>query len=431
MIVAVALRVTTMAAFPVPWIYYGDSYAYLGAAENLQPLWGFQPSGYPILLWLFQPFHSLELVAAVQHVLGLATGVMVYVLLRRRDVPAWGATLAAAPVLLDASFLQLEHAVLSDTLFIFLVVAAVTVLMWSPGLSMPCAAGAGVLLAMAACTRTIALPLAVVVLLCLLLSRVPWREVGLFAVACGLPLALYATWYHHDYDRFALAGGDGVALWARTMTFADCTKIKPPPEEAPLCPNGSAQDAASEYVWAADSPINRMPGGFGNGPLARSFALRAIAAQPLDYLRAVAADTSLAFRWTPVPHPKRTRPAFGFAAERWPLHEQKQARQAVTDYDPGVREFYSVQPYTAFLSAYQYPAYLRGPVLAALFLIGAAGARRKTLLPIATAVFLLVGPVAVLDFGHRYVKPVIPIVCIAAALSITALRDRRVFALKR
>ncbi|MFC7585904.1 hypothetical protein ACFQYP_20810 [Nonomuraea antimicrobica] len=91
------------------------------------------------------------------------------------------------------------------------------------------------------------------------------------------------------------------------------------------------------------------------------------------------------------------------------------------EYDPDIRAQSSVSPYADFLIAYQYPAYLRGPLLGAILLLGAAGAvlrPRTALLPWAVAMGLLVGPVMVLDFDHRYVLPVIPVACLAAALAL-------------
>jgi hypothetical protein len=423
--VAAALRVLTMLGFRPGRVYYVDSYEYVQLALHPQPSEGFRNIGYPLLLRLLLPFHSIPVVVAVQHALGLATGLLMYALLRRRSVPAWGAVLATVPVLFDAQMLQLEHAVLSDTLFVFLVVAAVVALTWSS--SARAVGGACLLLALAALTRSVGVPLLLLVLVHLALRRVGVRRFAVAAVAGLLPLALYAGWYRADHGRFALSGTDGVSLWARTMTFADCRRIQPPPREVPLCPNGTRLDAASEYVWAPGSSLNRLPGDAETkNALARSFAVHAILAQPVDYLGAVGHDVSLAFHWTPARHPRRVTPAFGFAKGRWaPDGVPASARRALRAYDPGAGgEYRSAEPYATVLCGYQYPAYLRGPFLAAILLAGAYGLRRGTLLPWGAAVTLLVAPVAVLDFDHRYVLPVVPVACLAAALGIAG-RVRR------
>jgi hypothetical protein len=436
---AAGLRVLVMVGYRPALLYYGDSYAYLGHAVSLEPLWGFQPSGYPLFLALLRPARSLAVVTAVQHLLGMTTGVLIYALLRRRRIPAWGATAATVPVLLGGAFLQLEHSILSDTLFIFCVVAAVTTAMWSPRPTPGQAVATGLLLAAAALTRTIAIPMIVVVVV-LLVRRAGRRQITALAVAAVVPLVGYAGWYADHYGRFALAGGDGIALWARTMTFADCKVIKPPPREAPLCPNGSHQDAASEYIWATDSPINQMSGDHGKNELARAFARRAILAQPGDYVRAVAHDTMLAFSWPPAAHPKRVGSGFRFPADGpWPFDGRPHARQAVRDFDPGARKVRVDRPVAGVLIGYQNIAHMPGPVLGALLLLALAGAaparwlrvRRPTLgaglarrspMPGVLALYLLVAPVAVLDFGHRYVLPVVPLACLAAALAIADLR---------
>ncbi len=422
-------------------LYWVDSFTYIDVALRMRPSGGyqpggFQPSGYPALLWLLRPFHSVALVVGLQHLMGLAIGVMIYAVLRRRTaLPSGYAVLAAVPGLFDARFLRLEHAVLSDTLFLFLVVSALTVLLWSPAPSPRAAAAAGSLLACAALTRTIAVPLILLAGAHLALGRFGPRPVLALATAGLLPLAAYACWFHSAHGRFSLASGDGVSLWARTMTFADCRRIEPPPDLASLCPTGVRQDAASEYVWAPDSAINRAPGGLaGNNDRARAFAVRAITAQPFDYLGDVAHDTALAFTWTPVPHPGRVRPAFGFARERSELPDQPAIAEARTRYAGDIRGQHSVDPYAGFLAAYQYPAYLRGPLLLAILVVGgvggvggvgALGRRRAASLPWAGAVTLLVAPVAVLDFDHRYLLPVIPIACLAAGLAAGDLREKR------
>ncbi|MEV5322735.1 hypothetical protein AB0K67_01200 [Nonomuraea sp. NPDC052634] len=418
---AAALRVVTMLGYRPATLYWYDSFTYLDMAVHPAPSASFHPIGYSLLLRALLPFHSVELIVAVQHAMGLATGLLLYAVLRRRSVPGWAAAAATVPLLFDASFLRLETGILSDTQFIFLIVAALAVLMWSPEVSVRAAACAGLLFAAAALTRTIALPLLLLVVLVLAVRRVGWRPLGALALAGALPLTGYAAWYAQHHGRFAISGADGVALWARTMTFADCARIQPPPHLARLCPNGTELDAASEYVWAPQASLNLLPGDrFTHNDLAREFAVRAILAQPLDYLRDVARDTAIAFSWTPIPHPERTTPAFGFGKGHWELPAQPLIDKVKREYDPDIRGLSSVSPYADFLIAYQYVAYLRGPFLAAILLLGTVAAIRRprvALLPQAVALALLVGPVAVLDFDHRYVLPVVPVACLAAALA--------------
>lgn len=423
---AAALRLVTMLGYRPPMLYWYDSFTYLNVALHLRPSAGyqpgaFQPSGYPLVLRLLQPFHSVTMVAAIQHVLGLAIGAMIYVTLRRRALPGWGASLAAVPVLFDASFLRLEHAILPDTLFIFLLTCAITVVLSSDKLSMTAAVGAALLFSAATLVRTVGLPLLIVFVLYLVLRRSGLRLIVIAGLVGLLPLVGYATWFRSAEGRFGLATGDGVALWARTMTFADCSVIKPPAREAVLCPNGTRQDAAGEYVWDHNSAINRAPGGLaGNDRLARSFALRAIAAQPLDYLSDVTRNTLLAFTYPPTRHPDRIKPAFGFAHGCAVHPDEPWIAEARRDYDPAIRAQCSVRPYSSFLVAYQYPAYIPRPFLALFFVVGLAGlVYRKTsaMLPWMVAAVLLVAPVAALDFDHRYVLPVIPFASVAAALA--------------
>ena len=76
---------------------------------------------------------NFDAVAAVQHLLGLAMAVVIYLLLLRRGAPRWLAALAMAPVLLDAYQLQIEQTIMPDTWFEALIVAGLAILLWRAG----------------------------------------------------------------------------------------------------------------------------------------------------------------------------------------------------------------------------------------------------------------------------------------------------------
>src|SRR5262249_48839784 len=149
------LRILAMVAFPPLWFTDSFDYVRIGLHPYPHPL---RPDGYGFFLWALSPFRSFGLVVAVQHLMGLAIGVMVYALVRHRFGRArWIACLAAAPVLFDAYQVELEHMVMSDVLFMFLVMSAVTVVLWRPKITWRAGIGAGVLLALAGLTRTVGL----------------------------------------------------------------------------------------------------------------------------------------------------------------------------------------------------------------------------------------------------------------------------------
>ena len=120
-------RVLAALAFR-PAQFTPDSFSYM--AEGVHPgLSQWHPAGYPAFLWLLSPFHSLLLVTTVQHLLGIATAVIVYAVLRRWDLPAWGATLAACPVLFDSRQVALEASILPDVVYALILTLAVAALL--------------------------------------------------------------------------------------------------------------------------------------------------------------------------------------------------------------------------------------------------------------------------------------------------------------
>jgi len=129
LVVAAALRAVVILGYP-PIFWFNDSYNYVIDAVTRTPD-VVRSNGYPFFLQAIEPFHSLLLLATLQAMMGLAMGLAIYAVLRRRGLPWWGATLCALPVLFDVFELQLEHMIMSDVLFYFLITMAIVALCWS------------------------------------------------------------------------------------------------------------------------------------------------------------------------------------------------------------------------------------------------------------------------------------------------------------
>jgi len=207
-----AARLITMLGFPPAIWFGGDSASYLSTALYHVPGVS-RLSGYGVFLFVLRPFHSFAVITAVQHLMGLAIGVMIYALLRRYGLPGWGATLAAVPVLLDAYQIQLEHLILPSATFGFLVMVAITLTLWWRGRRpLWATVAAGLVLAAGATLWPVGLPVLIVFLLYLALHRVGWRAFGAAVLACAVPLAGYVLWFHSVYGRYAFSNSDGIYL---------------------------------------------------------------------------------------------------------------------------------------------------------------------------------------------------------------------------
>ena len=440
---AVALRVLAMLAFrPIMW-FGGDSASYLATGLRLIP----DPSrvgGYGLLLWVLRPLHSLALVAGVQHLMGLVIGVLIYLLARRHGLPAWVATLAAIPVFFDAYELQLEADAVPDIPFGLLVMVALYLLLRSPGERRPAhVVPAAFLLGVSAIFWPVGLVL-LLILLVLLLAALVVRRTGVLAVAAAIlagavPVAGYAAWFDLHEHQFSLTRSDGVFLWSRTMSFANCAVIRPPVSERTLCPPDGPRIAASLYIWDGNSPLLAMPGGrfsARTNALALNFALRAIAAQPGGYATAVGHDFALSFAWNRPIHPDAgivDRYQFSDAATAWvPATMRTPGGGTVAGdqaaYDGGQpAPARAVQPFASWLVSYQRYAYLPGTLLGVILLGGLAVMiiRRRALggLPWAFALAILLVPPLIADFDLRYLVPAVPALCLAAALAFAPRRS--------
>ncbi|WP_344823467.1 hypothetical protein [Actinocorallia longicatena] len=403
-------------------LWFNDSWSYVESAVRHQPHVA-RPNGYAFLLQAFRPFHAYWPVILLQHLLALAAAVIIYALLLRRGSRRWTACLAAAPLLLDAYELQLEHMVLSDTLFLFFVLAAAGVLLW-PGVRGPYAcAGVGALLAAAALTRSIGLALVPIVLLWMV-RRTGWRSFAALLTACVLPLTAYAFWFSSVHGRFALTNSDGPFLYARSMAFADCSRFTVPAEELPLCDlrPRSERPSSQFYVWGADSPLARVPGDRFSprkNELAGDFARRAIAAQPLDFLKAAASDVLKVFRWDRTVYPDDyTYSQYRFGTATKPV--QPWAEPSLRAYTGGSLEPTTiVRPWATIMEWYQRYFFVRGTMLLALLLVPLVRLRWDALLPWAFAWAFLVVPAVTVEFDYRYVVPAVPLAALAAALCFT------------
>jgi hypothetical protein len=156
------LRLLFMAAWRPAFMGYPDSIVYIQMAQGSLFEDPIHAVGYPIFLRVFHDLTPhLPVTIAIQHVLGLASGVILYLTVRRAGGPPWLGLVPMAVVVLNGAGMFLEHAPLSEALYIFVesiaLYAAIRAIddrddvLW--------AAAAGLLAGMGAVVRVVGLPL--------------------------------------------------------------------------------------------------------------------------------------------------------------------------------------------------------------------------------------------------------------------------------
>ncbi len=294
LVVGLTLRVMTSVAYRPALHFIQDSFDYLGDADALVP-GVVRPLGYPVFLRFLSAVGDLAVVPVAQHLLGLATAMILNLLLRHLGARPWVAALGAAPVLLDPSQIYIEQFIMAETLFQFFVVAALAVLVWNDRPSVRSCAAVGALIGAASLTRTVGLVLLVCVLAYVIGRRVGWKPLLAIAAAAAVLIVPYGLWFRSVHGHFGLEAYRGYFLAGRVLPFADCTSLDLPPLQRKLCDERPVEERprADLYVWDPASQLRHwaVPPGTDRNALAQQFASTVIRNQPGDYLAVVADET--------------------------------------------------------------------------------------------------------------------------------------------
>jgi hypothetical protein len=288
-----------------PALLYIDSVKYLyGAWPSSDPL------GYDLPLKLILLVGNLNLVEVVQHLLGLAMAVLLYVVLLRRGVPRWLAALAMGPVLLDAYQLQMEATIMPDVWFEAMIVAALAALLWRPRATVRLCVLAGVILGLSATVRQVGEVLIAPALIFVLAAAGGWRQVlkksAALIVAFAVPILAYCSGSLALTGNFWLSRNGDQATYGRLAAVADCQTLKMPPYEKPLCPTPQQQALGPDWLdHSVNSPLRKYfaPPGMNRTYVISDFNGRVETQEPMRVLRRISGDAAKLFAVT-----RRTSP---------------------------------------------------------------------------------------------------------------------------
>jgi Dolichyl-phosphate-mannose-protein mannosyltransferase len=435
-----ALRVLAELAYR-PALFFVDSVRYLYNAEGMDPV------GYkgPLRAILFAG--NFDTVAAVQHLLGLAMAVVIYLLLIRRGVNRWLAALAIAPVLLDAYQVQIEQMIMPDAWFEALIVAGLAILLWRPAPGWRRVIAAGVVLGTSATVAQVGEALILPAVIYVLAAGGGWRQaVGKAAAVCAafaLPIVAYCSGSYLLTGDFFLSHSGVTSLYGRLAAAADCATLRLPSDERGMCPTPAQQAHGPDWLEYADaSPVQRyykhLPRAEVNG-LISDFNHRVLNQQPLRVAGAYARDVVKLFALTRDGRPGDTPIA------RWqfqttytyypPWTSEAVVKTATSRFGGGAPAVW--RPAASFLRSYQlHGGYAPGPLMLVFAAAGLAGsavalARRRgdpgpRRLALASLLLFTAGAAVLLasdwfEFSWRYQLPALVTLAPAGVLGISVL----------
>ncbi len=457
------LRILTEMAYH-PAIIYIDTLKYLYDAWP-----GADPVGYKIPLKAILAFGDLGTVEFVQHLLGLAIAVTMYLVMIRRGVPRWLGALAIAPVLLDAYQLNVEAMIMPDIWFEAFIVAGLAVLLWREKLSLPMAMLGGALLGASVGLRQVGEVLLLPALIVVVAMGGGWRTMArrATAVTCAFALAVlsYLSASYELTTHFWISRSSVSLTYGRMASVADCATLKLPKIEQPLCPDARQQAAGPDWLdHSIKSPLRTYANALPPGQLGQRDQLvvnfnRAVEhQQPLRVIDGILRDSVKLFALTRHTSPgdtplsrwqfQTTFPTQGFTPWVSVRHDAIWVdtgtlyASSISKLSPAYGGAPQVdEPIAAFLRAYQLDGgYTPGPLYLICVIVGLIGSvlvfSRRRLNParhelaVGSLAFFATGALVLgvsdaFEFTWRYQLPALVTLPPAAALGIAALTRAR------
>jgi 4-amino-4-deoxy-L-arabinose transferase-like glycosyltransferase len=428
-----------------PALFYSDSWQYLALAWDHSFVGSapYRPSGWPALVKVVSgPWHSVATVTTLQHLMGLASGVVVYALLVRLAAPRWLALVAAGVVLFDGYAITLEQTLMPEATVTLLLVASAALAVTAARAERRATllvGASGLLLAIATTMRTAALFAAPAWLAYVWLTRGGrWRPLGAGVAALAVPLVVYASIHAATVGTFALNDAAGWFLYGRVGQIGDCRGVSVPVAARPMCAGIAAHGARGPnyFIWSPRSPAKQVFKGVSSGDerqdaILRNYALAVIAARPLRYGGIVLADFARFFvpgATAPDANDKALIPP-DRARTRPPFFVRRIATRDLPGFAPRVR--FPAALTLRYARVLHTPRWLMG-ICALLTLAVLALAclprfrrplehRREVLLMGGGALLVLLLSVATAGFDLRYLIPVVPLLTCAGALAAVDL----------